>query len=149
MLLSSCSTVNFNTNETRGTIGGATVGGVLGAVIGNGKVLPVVVGILVGGIIGREIGKYLDERDRIEFGSMLESLNDGETKKWHNYKNGRSYELTPTKTNVIDDCVRYRDFRLKVYLEDGKTDLARATAVRDCSGIWKIIKSSDEGKHIY
>jgi len=54
---SGCSTWNSMSSTQKGTVGGAAVGGVVGAAATDGSVLGTVGGAAVGGVVGHEVGK--------------------------------------------------------------------------------------------
>lgn len=56
-LLSGCSTWDQMSSREKSAVGGAAVGGVVGAAASDGGVLGTVGGAAVGGVIGDQIGK--------------------------------------------------------------------------------------------
>lgn len=62
--LASCSSTGGASNETVGTIGGAAVGGVIGATVAKNDAAGAVVGAAIGGVIGNRIGHAQDVEER-------------------------------------------------------------------------------------
>lgn len=54
---SACATWDHMSSRERSTVGGAAVGGVVGAAVSDGSVLGTVGGAAIGGIIGDQLGR--------------------------------------------------------------------------------------------
>lgn len=128
------------------TVGGATLGALLGGVAGaattHGNAGATIVGALAGGLIGGAIGAQLDERDRrmrdAALAASLESRRDV-VREWRNPETGNSGVIKPlsgyTKTANAQVC---RDFN-ESYTKDGTTRTEQSRACRDTDGKWKIV----------
>lgn len=57
-----CSTWDHMSSRERSAVGGAAVGGVVGAAVSNGGVLGTVGGAAIGGVVGDQLGKDGDRR---------------------------------------------------------------------------------------
>ncbi|MBJ26805.1 MAG: hypothetical protein CMM30_00450 [Rhodospirillaceae bacterium] len=131
------------TKEQFGTIGGAVIGGLLGAQIGDGsgQLAAVAAGTLLGAFIGNDIGASLDKADQLyaerTAQTSLESAPTGETSSWANPDNGHEGTFTPTDTYYIDDYTPCREYQQTVTI-GGRTETAYGTACRDANGDWRI-----------
>jgi len=129
--------------EQFGTIGGAVIGGLLGAQIGDGsgQLAAVAAGTLLGAFIGNDIGASLDKADQLyaekTAQKSLESAPTGETSSWANPDNGHQGTFTPTDTYYVDDYTPCREYQQTVSI-GGKTETAYGTACRDANGDWRI-----------
>lgn len=56
-LMAGCSTWDGMSSRQQGTVGGAAIGGVVGAAISDGGILGTVGGAAIGGLIGDQVGK--------------------------------------------------------------------------------------------
>ena len=125
------------------TIGGAVIGGLLGAQIGDGsgQLAAVAAGTLLGAFIGNDIGASLDKADQLyaekTAQESLESAPTGETSSWANPDNGHQGTFTPTDTYYADDYTPCREYQQTVTI-GGKTETAYGTACRDANGDWRI-----------
>lgn len=129
---------NWSNSDT-GTVAGGALGGLLGSQIGHGsgKTIATVVGALGGAALGNYVGNRFDQRDRKQFGSVLESQPTGHTSQWNNPDTDSSYSVTPTRTYKQNqkDC---RDFTMNANVE-GQTKKVTGTACRQADGQWKVV----------
>lgn len=141
--LSACQTTG-NEKETLGTVGGAILGGILGAQVGKGtgQLIAVGAGAVLGGIVGSSVGRSLDRADRLEMErttqTALEEQPDQATSSWVNPNSGASGTVTPQETYQRDDGQYCREYTQTVTI-DGKTEEAYGTACRQPDGSWKIV----------
>ena len=142
MGLSACQ--NTGDKEALGTVGGAILGGLLGAQAGKGKgqLIAVGAGTLLGGIVGSSIGQSLDAVDRQEMArttrTALEAQPDHATSRWVNPNSGASGTITPRQTYQRSDGRYCREFTQTVTI-GGETEDAYGTACRQPDGTWKIV----------
>ena len=93
LLVAACSP-DAGLKESLGTIGGAALGGLAGAQIGDGtgQLAATAAGTLIGAVIGREIGSSLDKADQLyaerSAQSALENNPSGVPSQWSNPDNG-------------------------------------------------------------
>ena len=129
--------------EQFGTLGGAIIGGLLGAQVGDGsgQLAAVAAGTLLGAFIGNEIGSSLDKADQLyaerTAQTALESAPTGTTSSWANPDNGHSGTFTPTDTYFRDEYTPCREYQQTVTI-GGRTEQAYGTACRDANGDWRI-----------
>lgn len=121
------------TKQDTGTLAGGAVGAVLGSEVGG--TTGTIVGALGGAFLGREIGKYMDNRDREQVASALETQGTGETRTWTNPDTGKRYQVTPTET-FSEDGRPCRRFTMDV---EGEREDVTGTACRTASGDWQIV----------
>ncbi|WP_028575076.1 RT0821/Lpp0805 family surface protein [Desulfonatronovibrio hydrogenovorans] len=131
------------------TAGGAALGGVGGGIIGaqigkgHGRTAAIIAGTLAGAALGGYVGSYLDrmdEMDRRQMNSTLETKPTGSTSQWQNPDTNTAYAVTPTSTYQQPDTGRYcREYTTEVQI-GGETEKAYGTACRRDDGVWEIIK---------
>ncbi len=128
------------------TVGGATLGALLGGVAGaattHGNAGATIVGALAGGLIGGAIGAQLDERDRrMRDAALAASL---ESRRMSCASGATRRPAIPaltgppsgyTKTANASAC---RDFN-ESYTKDGTTRTEQSRACRDTDGKWKVV----------
>ena len=130
--------------QTVGTVGGAVLGGLLGAQIGKGttRLVAVGAGTLVGAALGNEIGASLDAADRMHAGRAaqtgLESAPTGQTTAWSNPDSGHSGSVTPTRTYQAADGGYCREFTQTVTVA-GADHTGYGKACRQPDGAWQIV----------
>lgn len=135
--LSACETQP--TKEQLGTIGGAVVGGLLGAQLGEGRgrTVAIIAATLAGAYLGNRVGKSMDEKDRQKVAQSLETAPTGTTTTWRNPDTGTTYSVTPTRTftSASEPC---RDFNTRAVI-DGREENVQGTACRQPDGSWKTL----------
>lgn len=135
---------NTGPKQTAGGLGGAVLGGLLGAQIGDGsgQLWATGAGVLLGAIVGSEIGRGLDEVDRLSMQrttqASLEHTQTGTTSTWSNPDSGNSGAVTPTNTYQQADGTPCREFTQTINV-GGQVEEAYGTACRQADGSWKII----------
>ena len=106
--------------EQIGTIGGAIIGGLLGAQVGSGggQLAAVAAGTLLGAFIGQDIGASLDNADQLyaerAARDSLENAPTGTTSTWENPDNQHSGTFTPTDTYYRDEYTPCREYQQTV-----------------------------------
>ena len=145
VLVVGCSSDQGN-KQTVGTLGGAVLGGLLGAQFGSGtgRLIATGAGALAGGLLGQRIGKSLDEKDQLmaerTAQASLEHVQTGERSTWSNPDSGATGSVTPTRTFQNDQGENCREFQQTVTI-GGETEEAFGTACRQDDGSWKIVSS--------
>ncbi|MEQ8443283.1 MAG: RT0821/Lpp0805 family surface protein [Alphaproteobacteria bacterium] len=130
--------------ETIGGVGGAVLGGVLGAQVGRGtgQLVAVGAGAVLGGLLGSYVGRSLDEADQQRMAQTtqvaLEQQPDYATSSWVNPNTGHSGTVTPQSTYQNTNGQYCREFTQTVTI-DGRRQEAYGTACRQPDGSWKIV----------
>lgn len=116
---------------------GALTGGAAGAIVGQelGGTTGTLLGAVGGALLGREIGQRLDERDKRQIATALESNETGETDVWTNPDTGEQYTVTPTDT-FEEDGQPCRRFEMDV---EGVEEDVSGVACRTAAGDWQIV----------
>jgi surface antigen len=142
---SACSDIDrAGQKETFGTLGGAALGGLLGAQFGSGtgKLAATAVGVFIGALAGSEVGRSLDRADRLSANRAVSKAHAapmGETIAWNNPKSGNSGTVTPTRDGTSSDGRYCREFQQSVTIA-GKTQQGYGVACRQPDGSWHIVK---------
>jgi surface antigen len=129
--------------ETLGTLGGAALGGLVGAQIGggSGRAIATAVGIMGGAMIGRGIGQQLDRADRARhvrtFHAALEHNRSGSIKRWQNPNNRTQGYVVPQRTYQTSSGRYCREYQTSISV-GGRTQNGYGTACRQPDGSWKI-----------
>lgn len=143
MGLSACQS-NSGTKETIGGLGGAVLGGVLGAQVGKGQgqLIAVGAGAILGGLLGSSVGRSLDEVDRLKMEnttqSTLERQPDQTTSSWVNPNTGNSGTITPRQTYQANNGEYCREYTQTITI-GGETEEAVGTACRQPDGTWRVV----------
>jgi len=130
--------------ETIGGVGGAILGGVLGAQVGDGtgQLVAVGAGAVLGGLLGSYVGRSLDQQDQQQMAQTtqyaLEQQPDYATSSWVNPNSGHSGTVTPQATYQDNSGQYCREFTQTVTI-DGRRQEAYGTACRQPDGSWKIV----------
>ena len=141
--LSGCANSNTGTGEVIGTLGGAALGGLVGAQFGDGsgQLIAGIVGAGLGAYLGNQIGSKLDDADRQKaqtaMNDSLEYSADGRQTSWQNPNSGNSGQVTPTRTYYASDNRPCREFVHMVEIE-GEIEEVRGTACRNPDGEWVV-----------
>lgn len=134
------------TKETVGGLGGAALGGLLGAQVGDGtgQLAATAAGAVLGGLVGSSVGRSLDEVDRMKAArttqQALETNRTGQSASWTNPDTGHQGTVTPVDTYQRGDGAYCREFQQTVTI-GGRTEQAYGTACRQPDGTWKIVES--------
>lgn len=129
--------------ETVGGLGGAAVGGLIGAQFGSGKgkLAATGAGVLIGALIGSRIGKGLDDADKANADRAINKAHNaplGETIAWNNPRSGNSGTVTPVRDGTSSSGAYCREFQQTVTV-GGETKDAYGTACRQPDGSWQIV----------
>ena len=127
-----------------GALGGAALGGLLGAQFGSGegKLATTAVGVLIGALAGSEIGKSLDRADRLhadEAVGRAYSAPIGETITWRNPDSGNHGTVTPTREGTSSSGRYCREFQQSITV-GGETQQGYGIACREPDGSWRILQ---------
>jgi surface antigen len=129
--------------EGIGTVGGGTVGALMGSQFGsgNGKLAAVAAGALLGGLFGGQMGRLLDEQDKKMAQNAatdaLERQPDGVPVNWQNPNNSHRGNFCVEKT-AYEGGRPCRQYTQEVWI-DGVKQLAHGKACRDSNGQWCIV----------
>lgn len=129
--------------QSIGAIGGAVLGGLLGAQVGSGsgRLWATGAGAVLGALAGSEIGKSLDRADKLYMSqttqAALEHTRTGTTSTWSNPDSGHGGSITPVDTYQREDGRYCREFQQTVTV-GGETQQAYGTACRQPDGSWQI-----------
>ena len=129
--------------ETAGGLGGAALGGLLGAQFGSGrgKLATTGAGVLIGALVGSQIGKGLDDVDKIKADRAINEAHVaplGETIAWNNPRSGNSGTVTPIRDGTTSSGAYCREFQQTITV-GGETKDAYGTACRQPDGSWQIV----------
>lgn len=120
---------------------GAAIGGILGGLGGSqigkgrGRDVAMVVGALAGAALGGMIGSNMDETDRMQTQSALESVPDRQPVVWQNPNTNTQYEVTPVRT-VQTTSGACREYTTKAVI-NGKKETVYGYACRQPDGTWQ------------
>lgn len=131
-LTSSC----MATKGQQGAVGGAAGGALLGQLIG-GDTKSTLIGATLGGLVGYIIGNEMDKYDREQLNKTYETTPSYEKTSWVNPDTGKEYSVTPQP--AYQDTTNDRVCR-KAEIEaiiDGKKEITEAIACRE-NGRWVI-----------
>lgn len=141
--LAACTNDNVGQKQAFGTLGGAALGGLAGAQIGNGRgqLAATAAGAVLGALLGNEIGASLDRADQAYMRqttlSTLENQPTGTSVPWHNPDSGHRGAVKVERTYEPSPGHYCREFRQTVEI-DGRTEIATGTACRQSDGTWRI-----------
>jgi surface antigen len=129
-----------------GTLGGAALGGLLGAQFGSGtgKLATTAVGVLIGALAGSEVGKSLDRADRAHVDKAVGQAHTaplGETITWRNPESGNRGAVTPVRDGTSTAGHYCREFQQSVTI-GGKTQQGYGVACRQPDGSWRIVSQN-------
>jgi surface antigen len=143
-LVAGCADRKAGDKQTVGALGGAVVGGLLGAQVGGGKgqLAATAAGALLGALVGSEIGRSMDEVDRMKAREAFDQAAQapmGQTITWDNPNSGNSGTVTPTREGTAARGDYCREFQQEVTI-GGKTEQAYGTACRRPDGSWEMMQ---------
>jgi surface antigen len=144
LFAAACSNNQYGEKQTVGTLGGAALGGLLGAQFGDGtgQLVATGAGVLIGGLIGSEIGRTMDEQDEMRANQAVTEAHQaplGETIVWNNPDSGHSGTVTPVRDGSTSSGLYCREFQQTITVS-GRTETAYGTACRQPDGTWKIVE---------
>jgi surface antigen len=126
-------------------MGGAVVGGGLGAVLGNAldcqgcALIGGLVGAAIGGYTGNQIGQRMDQQDAARTQSAVNSRPTGSVTSWSNPDTGMQYDVTPTRTYKSPTTGDYcREVTIGQAEVGGQRKEVYGTACRQPDGSWKM-----------
>jgi len=137
-----CTQQGYGPKQTVGGLGGAALGGLLGAQFGSGtgQLATTAAGALLGGIVGSEVGRSLDDNDRrrAEDASFrAHRAPVGETIAWSNPSSGNYGTVTPVREGTSSSGRYCREYQQTVTV-GGRTQDAYGVACRQPDGSWEI-----------
>ncbi len=144
LFAAACSNSPYGEKQTVGTLGGAALGGLLGAQFGDGtgQLLATGAGVLIGGLIGSEVGRTMDEQDEMQANQAVTEAHQaplGETIVWNNPDSGHSGTVTPVRDGSTSSGLYCREFQQTITVS-GRTETAYGTACRQSDGTWRIVE---------
>ncbi len=144
LFAAACSNSPYGEKQTVGTLGGAALGGLLGAQFGDGtgQLLATGAGVLIGGLIGSEVGRTMDEQDEMQANQAVTEAHQaplGETIVWNNPDSGHSGTVTPVRDGSTSSGLYCREFQQTITVS-GRTETAYGTACRQPDGTWRIVE---------
>ncbi len=144
LAVSGCQNSGYGTKQTVGGLGGAALGGLLGAQFGSGKgrLATTGAGVLIGALIGSEIGRSMDEVDRMQANQAINRAHTapiGETIAWNNPDSGNYGNVTPTRDGTSASGLYCREFQQTIVV-GGRAEEGYGTACRQPDGTWKILQ---------
>lgn len=134
--------------ESKNTAGGAALGGIAGGIAGaqigkgTGRTAAIIGGTLAGAALGGYVGSYLDRMDQMDrrnLNSTLETQPTGRTNQWNNPDTNTTYAVTPTNTYQQQNQRYCREYTTEVII-DGQVETAFGTACRMNNGTWEIVR---------
>lgn len=134
----------YGQKQTLGALGGAALGGLLGAQFGSGtgKLATTAAGVFIGALAGSEIGKSLDRADRAYANRAVNQAHGapiGETIAWNNARSGNHGTVTPVRDGTSSSGRYCREFQQSVTVA-GKTQQGYGIACRQPDGSWRILE---------
>jgi surface antigen len=125
-----------------GTLGGAALGGLVGAQFGSGhgKIAAATAGVLIGAMVGGGIGGSLDEADRTQIAQAnyrAAQAPVGQSITWSNPHSGNYGSVTPLGDVPPAGGVSCREFSQTVVI-GGRSEESYGTACRQPDGSWRI-----------
>jgi len=136
------STLVFNltaceTKQEQGVLGGAALGGLVGAQFGSGnRTAGILAGAIIGGLIGGAIGKNMDDIDRM---NMNHAVANNETATWRNPNTGYQYTVVPGNDVAYKGNQNCREFATTANV-GGKQEQIFGTACRQSDGSWRVVQ---------
>jgi len=131
----------MNWMEIAGTLGGAAVGGYVGAQFGGGwaKTAFTAAGVLAGGGAGYVGARMLSQRDMALHSDTtqraLAEATPGKLHRWENPENGRSGMVRTVASYQRPDGSRCQQYRASVVFEDGVSS-GNGAACQQADGTW-------------
>lgn len=136
----------LGTKQTVGTLGGAALGGLLGAQFGSGtgQLAATGAGVLIGALAGSEVGRSLDRADRVYADRAISRAHTapiGETITWSNAETGNRGSITPVRDGVSTAGHYCREFQQTITV-GGKTQQGYGVACQQPDGSWRIVSQN-------
>ncbi len=132
----------YGNKQLVGGLGGAALGGLLGAQFGSGKgqLAATGAGVLVGALVGSEIGRSMDDVDRIKAanaGYQAHSAPVGETIAWNNPDSGNYGSVTPIREGTGSSGQYCREYQQTIVV-GGRVEEGYGVACRQPDGSWEV-----------
>lgn len=132
------------TKQTVGALGGAALGGLLGAQFGSGagQLAATAAGVVVGGLVGSELGRYMDDNDKQmadRANQQAQSAPVGQQIAWNNPDSGNSGTVTPIRDGTTSTGEYCREFQQTITV-GGKTETGVGVACRQPDGSWRVVE---------
>ena len=130
---------NTNTpNEDVGVVTGAVAGGLLGSAVGGGtgQVVAIGAGAVAGALIGGAIGRSMDDNDRYQ---VVTALDSNHRTYWVNDRTHTTYTVVPRKRVHVSGygyCRRY----YTIVIVGGQKQRVWGTACRNPNGNWVAVR---------
>ena len=126
--------------QSFGTLGGAALGGLAGAQVGEGKgkLVATGVGAVLGALAGSSIGKSLDRADQQYMSQSVtqaQSAPIGQTISWDNPESGNSGTITPRRQGTNANGRTCREYEQTIYVQ-GRAESAIGVACQASDGRW-------------
>lgn len=127
-----------STGNVLGSAAGAAAGGLIGSQLGagSGNTTATVAGILAGALVGGAIARSMEPVDQ---GCVHQALEHAPTEapvEWQNPRNGASYWVTPTRTEMQPDGSPCRYYTTEA-VTGGRREAATGYACRQPDGHWQ------------
>ena len=137
-------TTGYGTKQTLGTLGGAALGGLLGAQFGagTGRLVATGAGVLIGGLVGSEIGRQMDMNDRRYANAAINRAYDapvGNEIAWNNPESGNYGTVTPLRDGTSTSGQYCREFQQTITI-GGRREQGVGVACRQPDGTWRIVQ---------
>jgi surface antigen len=141
VVLAGCATTAPGEKAVVGSLGGATVGGLLAAGLGASPAA-IAGSVILGGLVGGAVGDRLDAADKRQANEAasraLESAPSGQSVAWNNPNTNHSGTVTPTHTYQSTSGQYCREYQQTITI-DGQPNQSYGTACRQPDGSWKIM----------
>jgi surface antigen len=143
--LAGCADQGYGPKQSLGTLGGAALGGLLGAQFGSGtgQIAATAAGVLIGALTGSEVGLSLDRADRAYANQAIYRAQAGpmgETIFWQNPASGNRGAVTPVRDGTSARGDYCREFQQSITV-GGQTRQGYGIACRQPDGSWRIVNT--------
>jgi surface antigen len=146
LAVAGCANRDYGPKQTVGGLGGAALGGLLGAQFGSGdaRVVYTGIGVLIGALVGSEIGRSMDEVDRMRANEAVVAAHGapiGETITWNNPESGNYGSVTPVRDGTSASGRYCREFQQTIVV-GGEERQGYGIACRQEDGTWRIVNET-------
>jgi surface antigen len=144
LVAAGCEQSGYGTKQTIGGLGGAALGGLLGAQFGagTGRLITTGAGVLIGGLVGSEIGRQMDVQDRQYANAAINRAYDapiGSDIDWNNPESGNYGTITPVRDGTSASGQYCREFQQTITI-GGRREQGVGVACRQPDGTWRIVQ---------
>lgn len=134
----------YGPKQTIGTLGGAALGGLLGAQFGagTGRLVATGAGVLIGGLIGSEIGRTMDIQDQRYANAAVNRAYTapiGQDIAWNNPNTGNYGTITPIRDGTSASGQYCREFQQTIVI-GGRRETGVGVACLQPDGTWRIVQ---------